>query len=84
MASAHSDRSSTGMMGNGALGMVGWAQKFYFMSQLPLRSLPEHFHQLGSLFSWSAGNIGCVRWPTYVSIGTPLIGDVRVVSLPVI
>lgn len=46
------------MMGNGALGMLGWAQKFYFMSQLPVRSLPEHFHQLGSYFAWSAGNIG--------------------------
>lgn len=50
--------AGAGMMGNGALGLLGWAQKFYFISQLPVRSLPEHFHQLGSYFSWSSGNIG--------------------------
>ena len=44
--------------GAGLLGIVGWAQKLYLLSQVSLFALPEDFSQLGNTFSWSVANLG--------------------------
>lgn len=55
----HAALRYAGVVGCGALSLLGYVQTFYLSSQLSAAWLPQNYRQVAGKFGWSVGNIRC-------------------------
>ena len=48
-----------GVLGCGALSLVGYAQTFFFTGRLAAQWLPQNYRQVADTFGWTVGEIRC-------------------------
>ena len=46
-----------GVLGCGALSLVGYAQTFFFTGRLAAQWLPQNYRQVADTFGWTVGEI---------------------------